>query len=267
MLKKIRFIEPGNRAPYRPYIWNFLTYNRYIRNPSTGLITLATIAREYAEDTMMYSESISYIDYEDVYDSDIVFISISTYNALRGYEIARKIRKNSSATIVFGGMQASLNYTETVNYCDYMLTGDGDESIIEFIKAVENNNPPDFPGIVYMKDGRIINTGKRIQPENTNTVPDRSIVYGYSMAAGKYDTLWPQVHASRGCPHNCAYCSVIEHFGRKIRKRSPESIIEDIKQAIEFQKENLSPELIPDSGLLMIILLMTGNGQCRLLMR
>jgi hypothetical protein len=36
MLHKIRFIEPGNYSPYKKSIANVLTYNKYIRNPSTG---------------------------------------------------------------------------------------------------------------------------------------------------------------------------------------------------------------------------------------
>jgi hypothetical protein len=61
MLNKIRFIEPGNSSPYRKSLMNILTYNKYIRNPSTGLITLATIVKKIVDDTLMYSESISQI--------------------------------------------------------------------------------------------------------------------------------------------------------------------------------------------------------------
>ncbi|HEY5560300.1 MAG TPA: radical SAM protein [Clostridiaceae bacterium] len=184
----------------------------------------------------MYSESISIIDLEDVYDADIIFISINTFNAVRGYKIAVDLKKNSHALIVFGGMHASLNYTETIEYCDYVLTGDGDESILEFIHAVENKTPIDFLGVIYKQEGKIINTGKREQPKNIDTIPNRNLVYNYSRLAKKYNTLWPQVHASRGCPHNCSYCAVIQHFGRKIRTRTPENIVQDIKEAIEFHK-------------------------------
>ena len=57
----------------------------------------------------MYSESISKICFEDVYDADIIFISINTFNAVRGYKIANDIKNSSDAIIVFGGMHASLN--------------------------------------------------------------------------------------------------------------------------------------------------------------
>jgi len=247
-LNKIRFIEPGNYSPYKKSIFNALTYNKYIRNPSTGLITLATIVKKRVADTLMYSESISKILWNDIYDADIIFVGINTFNAVRGYAIAEQLRQHSSALLVFGGMHASLNYMEAIEYCDYVLTGDGDESILDFIEYVEQKTKNehqqiDFPGVIYKQNGKTINTGIREQPENIDTVPDRNLVYQYSSMAKRYDTLWAQVHASRGCPHNCDYCTVIRHFGQKIRKRTPENIVQDIKEAIAFHKRKVIPRL------------------------
>lgn len=64
---KIRFIEPGNR-PYKPTILNYFVYDRYIRTPSVGLNTLATIVKKKIPDTYMYSESISRLDMKDIKD-------------------------------------------------------------------------------------------------------------------------------------------------------------------------------------------------------
>ncbi len=244
MISKVRFIEPGNRILYKRSLVNFFIVGKTIKNPSNGPITLATIVKKQIDDTLVYSESISKIDFEDVYSADVVFLSINTYNAPRGYDVAEMIRKNSSAIIVFGGLHASLNPTETIKYCDYVLTGDGDESILEFIDAIDNHRPVDFEGVVYEEDGEIIHTGERPQPENIDTIPDRSLVHGYAKAARTYDTLWPQVHASRGCPHTCEYCAIIAHFGQKVRTRSPENVVEDIKQAIRFHKRKFVPRVL-----------------------
>ena len=105
---KVRFLEPGNR-PYRPSPWNLFVYDRYIRTPGTGLITLATIARDAGADARVYSESISRIVWEDVLDADLVCIGVFTFNAPRGYELADYVRKHSRALVVLGGLHASLS--------------------------------------------------------------------------------------------------------------------------------------------------------------
>ena len=114
---KIRFIEPGNH-PYKPTILNYFIYDRYIRTPSVGLNTLATIVKREYPDTYMYSESISKIPMEDLLDADIIFIGIFTYAAIRGYQIATYLREHTKAVVVMGGLHASMNVKEAVNYCD-----------------------------------------------------------------------------------------------------------------------------------------------------
>lgn len=232
---KIRFIEPSN-LPYKKSIQNLFTYDKYLRTPSHGIMTLATVVKEYYEDTFAYSESISTLKWKDILDADIVFISIFTFAANRGYELARIIKKNSNAKVVIGGLHATLNYEEAVNYCDYVILGEGEESILDLIKAVKDNSSINFKGIVYSDNGEITHTGDREHPENINIIPNRNLLHNYKKMAAS-SALWPQVHASRGCPHNCNYCSVIQLFGRKVRTRSPENVIEDILQAIDFYEK------------------------------
>lgn len=214
-VNKVRFIEPGN-LPYRKSIKNLYTYEKYIRTPSVGLLTLSTIVKRVVDDTLMYSESISTLNWDDLIDADIVFIGIFTFSAVRGYEIARCVKERTNALVVMGGLHASMNYQEAVKHCDYVLLGEGDESILEFIDAVRNELPLDFPGIAFEKNGQIIVTQERIPPQNIDTVPNRYLLYRYHEMAG-YSTVWAQVHASRGCPHNCDYCAVVRHFGRTVR--------------------------------------------------
>lgn len=232
---KVRFLEPGNR-PYQKSIQNWYVYDKYIRTPSIGLLTLATIVKKQVPDTFMYSEAISKIVWEDVLAADIVFIGIFTFQANRGYELAEYIKKNSKALIVMGGLHASMNYEEACGHCDYVLLGEGDESILELIQAYEKKQEMDFPGVAYEKEGSIFVTGKRQPPENIDVIPDRSLLYRYQKMAG-HNTIWPQVHASRGCPHNCDYCALVRHFGRRVRTRTPENVVEDIKYSIAFHDE------------------------------
>lgn len=229
---KIRFIEPGNR-PYRKSILNYIVYDRYIRTPSVGLNTLATIVKSEVSDTYMYSESISKIDIDDVKDADIIFIGFFTYAAVRGYELADYFKKNSNAVIVLGGLHPSMNATEAVNYGDYVMLGEGDETILPLIHAIQEKKKPDFKGVAWSENGVFKSTGMPMPPVNIDVIADRNLVHNYQKMVG-HSTIWPQVHASRGCPHNCDYCALVRHFGHKVRTRSPQNVVEDIKYSIDF---------------------------------
>lgn len=230
---KIRFLEPGNR-PYRPSPLNLLVYDRTIRTPSNGIITLATIVNREFDDVRCYSESISRIVWEDVLDADLIFISIFTFNADRGYELADQIRAKSGAVVVFGGLHATLNHAEALEHGDYVLLGEGDESILPFTRALASGRRPlEVPGVAYREEGAVQTTGAPVPPTEIDTVPNRDLLYRFRAMAG-YNTIWPQVHASRGCPHSCDYCALVAAFGRTVRVRSPQSVVEDIRQAIDF---------------------------------
>ena len=51
-----------------------------------------------------------------------------------------------------GGLHASMNYKEAVKYCDYVLLGEGDESVLEMVEAVRRNETPVFPGVAYRRE-------------------------------------------------------------------------------------------------------------------
>jgi radical SAM superfamily enzyme YgiQ (UPF0313 family) len=133
---KIRFLEPSN-LPYRRSPKNLFVYDKYIRNPSQGAMTLATIVHREYPDVLMFSESISKVIWDDVFTSDVVSISIFTFNADRGFELADLIHKNGNATIVFGGLHATLCPDEAARHADYVLIGEGDEIILPFLHALE----------------------------------------------------------------------------------------------------------------------------------
>ncbi len=241
-INKIRFIEPGE-LPYRPSLQNYFVYDKYIRTPSVGLNILTTIVKTAVEDTLMYSEAISKIVKSDVDDADIIFIGIFTFNANRGYQLARYFKRRTKAVVVMGGLHASMNYREAVNYCDYVLLGEGEETILKLIKALRCEEPADFRGVAYKKDGKVITTGMPDYPASIDTIADRSLVYGYRSKV-HFNTIWPQVHASRGCPFHCDYCAVVRHFGNQVRTRSVENVIEDIKQSIKFFQSGKFPRLL-----------------------
>ena len=233
---KIRFVEPGNR-PYRPSPLNAFVYERYIRTPSNGIITLATIAHGRYEDVLCYSESISRLNWQDITSSDVVCISIFSFAANRGYQIADAVRAESDAVVVFGGLHATLVPEEALAHADYVLMGEGDETIVPLLEAIEADGSVEgLSGVMYRKDGVAHLTSAPQPPHEIDVIPDRYLMHDFKRMASR-NTIWPQVHASRGCPHHCDYCGLVAAFGRGVRCRPPESVVDDIRQAIAFFDE------------------------------
>lgn len=229
---KIRFIEP-RVAPRGG------TGHRDV--PISGPIVLATILHRWVPDCLVYSELVTQVRWADVYDSNIVFISVNTHNATRAYRLAERIRRNSTCMIVMGGMHASLNYEEAVLYCDYVLVGEADESIVELVRAYpDRERIADIRGLARRVDGEPLVTGARPPPVDIDVIPNRHLVYGYARHAKLNPMFLPLVHGSRGCVYDCAFCGIVRHFGRRVRHRSPRNVVDDIEQAIAFHQHPIT---------------------------
>lgn len=110
------------------------------------------------------------------------------------------------ATIVLGGIYASLCYEHAVSYsgADGVETGSGEEYILERVGE---------------------HTGFKASPEFD---PEDLDTYPYPAFDLQRKIPYVPLLTSRGCPFSCKYCA--SHFlNPKRRMRSPESVVEEIK--------------------------------------
>jgi len=89
--------------------------------PNPGPIVIASLLKQSGHDVEVISEYVTKLNIEDLKRADLVGISIATYNAAKGFNIARKLKK----PVVFGGFHASLMPEECLNYGDYVISGRG----------------------------------------------------------------------------------------------------------------------------------------------
>lgn len=141
--------------------------------------------------------------------ADIVGITAFTSTVNRGYEIAQIYRKQGIPTIM-GGIHVSMMPEEALNYCDAVVIGEAEGA---WPRVLE-----DFEAGTIKRQYR----GSWIDLAHL-PLPRRDILkneyYG-----------WGGIQTSRGCPMNCAFCSVTAFNGRRFRRRPHEAVIEELEQ-------------------------------------
>ena len=90
----IKIIEPSRQNT---------RYDVRSLTPNPGPIVIATLLKQQGHDVEVISEYITRLNLQDLSRADLVGISITTYNAQRGYAIAHEL----TTPVVFGGMHAS----------------------------------------------------------------------------------------------------------------------------------------------------------------
>ena len=157
---------------------------------------------------------------EEVRDALCLGISLVTGPMIREtVEIARAIKEwNPDFPIILGGWHPSLLPTQTLQapYIDYVVRGQGEDSMLELVNHIEKRSAPDFvAGIGFKRENKLIFTAERpLRPlvEMPPKAYHLADFDAYERVCGK---RWAMYTSSLACPFNCAYCTNAGVYGRK----------------------------------------------------
>ena len=155
---------------------------------------------------------------------------------IKGAFEAAEIAKNLVKITLIGGVHMSIFPFETLqrDSVDFGIIGEGEESMVQFCKAVENDESyEDVEGLCYKKDGRII-IGQPKFISNVDSLPMPSYhllpMEKYSSIIGLHPAS--TMMGSRGCPYLCGFCYKTPS-DKKYRIRSVEKIVDEIEFLIK----------------------------------
>lgn len=202
--------------------------------PRMGSILLATILKNKGYNAKVYIEDIAIPDWKLLEDADLICVSSITSTAPRAFELAGRFKK-LGVPVAIGGPHSTFLPEESLQYADYVVRGEGEETIVELLEHLKSNEPLDrIKGLSFKRDDKFIHNPDRELSKNLNDapVPDFSLVY-------KWDYTVVPVATSRGCPFACRFCSVIQMFGRQYRHKTIDRIMEEIKIAASYKPRHV----------------------------
>lgn len=93
-------------------------------------------------------------------------------------------------------------------------------------------NIADIEGFVYKDNHKIIVNEKRYFHNNLDELPfpARDLMQNERYTLPIINEPYTLLVASRGCPYDCIFCTASQYYGKKLRLRSPQNIIEEIKE-------------------------------------
>ncbi|MEN6371114.1 MAG: radical SAM protein [Armatimonadota bacterium] len=215
-VRKVTLIEPKSPG-YHVY--------SMIALPRLGLPLLGALLKKRGCDVTIYCQDMSGIDMGDMLCSDLVCISTITSTAPEAYRLADKAR-DAGIPVVIGGTHVTFMPDEALQHADYCVRGEGEETLIELVDAIESDSEPvGIKGLSYRNGEEIVHNPDRglISDLDSLPFPDLSLVRGNEKIG-----ITP-VATSRGCPFDCSFCSVTRMFGRGYRFRSVDNVIEELK--------------------------------------
>ncbi|MHC4278367.1 MAG: B12-binding domain-containing radical SAM protein [Planctomycetota bacterium] len=138
-------------------------------------------------------------------DAGMVGISVLTHQARWAYEVSDKLRERG-IKVILGGPHPAFMAQEAKAHADSVVVGEAEGVIEELLKDVEDGTLKPF-----YKGGLVPLTGL---PH-----PRRDLLNGYTFRA---------FSTARGCPYSCKFCVTPQLYGRRVRYRPIDDVIEDI---------------------------------------
>ncbi|MBI3815256.1 MAG: radical SAM protein [Nitrospinae bacterium] len=197
---------------------------------------------------------------------DIIGIGYWTAQAPIAFNLSKFIKENTDALLIHGGVHPTVCPEDAVNYCDYAVMYEGEETFCEIVKIVRDSRfvvrDPELEkikGIAYKSEIRNPKSEITINPPrnyikdlDTISFPKWELVGDITMYNSPMHVtggLRLPLIGSRGCPYTCTFCSSPLMWERKVRWRKPENIVDEMEEAIK--KFNINQFHFWDDNLMM----------------
>jgi radical SAM superfamily enzyme YgiQ (UPF0313 family) len=193
-------------------------------------------------------------------DPALIGVSLMSVEYHNARSLTMYLKNNfKSIPVIWGGIHPTICPERCLDYADYVCIGEGERTIVDLAKAVNSNeNLTIINNLCYRENGQI--KKNRLYPliENLDEiavydhVPVNSFVQEKGGQAVPIDKKIFKKHAryrgttynimsSRGCPFSCTYCcnNFISSLYqvKKVRRRSVENVISELKKAINDNPE------------------------------
>ncbi|MBU1627101.1 B12-binding domain-containing radical SAM protein [bacterium] len=141
-------------------------------------------------------------------------------------------------TIIHGGTHPTSVPEDALETADYCCISEGEHTLDELLRYLRKAKKTkkeltEIKGIAFKDKGKIVKTPLRDLIPDLDTLPfpayDLIPLEMYKMPLHVTGKERVPIIGSRGCPYNCSFCAAPFHWRRKVRFRSAENIIAEMK--------------------------------------
>ena len=185
--------------------------------PMLGLTLLASYF-PVSYEVRIINEAIEEIDFNA--DVDLAGITALTCVAKRAYEVADRFRKRG-VKIILGGVHPSLLPEEAKEHAESVFIGEAEGIFDQLLKDFEAGALKPFYRSEKWSDLKGL------------PLPRRDLL------GRRYSPLFKAIETTRGCPHQCEFCSVPTINGKRYRTRPLEEVDQELSSIINKKGEYL----------------------------
>ena len=214
--------------------------------PSLGLGYLATAVRDSHDVEIIdcIKDRKKAEDFSIILDEkkpDLVGIQCYTYDLYYIGDILKSCKKRNIKTVI-GGPHPSTAPLETMEFfgedVDYIFQGESEKGfkmLLDSLSGKKDIKKEEIPGLGWRENGKTRINEKYFEEDlDSLGMPAWDLIKPETYPEAQHGAFFRKfpiapIITTRGCPFSCTFCAGNLIAGKKVRKRSPENIIEEIR--------------------------------------
>ncbi len=239
---KVLFLNPptfeNSSGFFRPVRFPTYNYATPVMHPPIYLAYATSYVRSRGHDVYLIDAPLSgmsvleFIDKAASIRPDIAVFETSTPSFSNDVEVARLVKERiEGVKVVFLGTHVSSlkdKAFEGISHVDAGVTGEYEFALSDYIE----NGPAGVKGLVWNDGSKWVVNEPREWSDSLDDLPfpARDLLDNYRYFDPILKNPFTFIVSGRGCPYGCSFCNwPIYLTGRRLRKRSAENILDEIK--------------------------------------
>ncbi|TME11226.1 MAG: B12-binding domain-containing radical SAM protein [Chloroflexi bacterium] len=215
-------------------------HGRHWIMPSLGLMYLSASLRQAGY-------TVRHIDHTFLERSDVLeqidmlkpsVIGIYCMITMQDEALSLAAQVRDKALTVVGGPYPSGEPETFVDDFDLVAVGEGEETIVQIMRHLDDRTFDDIPGLVFKRDGFVVKTEGLHRSKDMSHLP---LPYRGDIPNHEYIAYWRKhwkdattpLMSTRGCPFRCDFCHK-SVFGDLFSARSVESVVAEMREIAEL---------------------------------
>ncbi len=206
--------------------------------PPTDLMYLAAVAEKAGLEAKIndYSQNGDYEADLKEFNPDYLVVNIATPTLEHDLDAVKKAKEICPNVVTIAKGAAFLTLADRIikehNELDFGILGEAENTLKEIL---EGKPKAEILGLYYKENGEVKFTGNRPFIEDLDSLPfpARHLVDNNIYRRPDNNKVQATIKVSRGCPFHCFFCLATPVSGAKVRRRSPENIVAEIKECVE----------------------------------
>ena len=206
--------------------------------PPTDLMYLAAVAEKAGLEAKIndYSQNGDYEADLKEFNPDYLVVNIATPTLEHDLDAVKKAKEICPNVVTIAKGAAFLTLADRIikehNELDFGILGEAENTLKEIL---EEKPKAEILGLYYKENDEVKFTGNRPFIEDLDSLPfpARHLVDNNIYRRPDNNKVQATIKVSRGCPFHCFFCLATPVSGAKVRRRSPENIVAEIRECVE----------------------------------